>query len=135
MAWTMVILAGLFEVGFAAALKQSDGFSDPVWTVLFIVCAAISFTLLSRALKSLPIGSAYAVWTGIGGAGTAIAGMIFLGEPVEVIRLVAIALILSGVVGLQLGGGHGGDPEARAADAGTAPGAANVELVSNGGNR
>ena len=108
MAWTLVILAGLFEVGFAAALKQSDGFTEPVPTVLFFALGATSFILLSRALKSLPIGSAYAVWTGIGGAGTAIVGMVFLDEPVEVIRLVSIALILSGVVGLQVGGGHGG---------------------------
>ena len=134
MAWTMVIMAGLFEVGFAAALKQSDGFSEPLWTVVFIVCAAISFTLLSRALTSLPIGSAYAVWTGIGGAGTAIAGMLFLGEPVEVIRLVAIALILSGVVGLQLGGGgHGPSPNRGTAPDGTAAGS-RLTTVSEGRN-
>lgn len=108
MAWALVIVAGLLEVGFAAALKQSDGFTEPVPTVLFFVLGAASFILLSRALRSLPIGSAYAVWTGIGGAGTAIVGMVFLSEPVEIIRLVSIALIVSGVVGLQLAGGHGG---------------------------
>ena len=108
MAWALVVLAGLFEIGFAAALKQSDGFSEPVPTILFFILGATSFMLLSRALRSLPIGSAYAVWTGIGGAGTAIVGMVFLNEPVEVFRLVSIALILSGVVGLQIGGGDQG---------------------------
>jgi quaternary ammonium compound-resistance protein SugE len=124
MTWLLVILAGLFEVGFAAALKQSDGFTRPVPTVVFVVLGGISFFLLSRALRSLPIGSAYAVWTGIGGAGTAIVGMVFLGEDVETIRLASIALILAGVVGLQLaGGGHGERPERGAADATTgAPG-------------
>ncbi len=130
MTWALVILAGLLEVGFAAALKQSDGFTEPVPTVLFVVLGAASFILLSRALRSLPIGSAYAVWTGIGGAGTAIVGMVFLSEPVEVVRLVSIALIVSGVVGLQLGGdGHG-------ATAGPASGAtAGEPLPAPGGPR
>lgn len=127
MAWTLVVMAGLFEVGFAAALKQSDGFTEPLPTVLFVVLGAISFILLSRALKWLPIGSAYAVWTGIGGAGTAIVGMVFLSEPVEVIRLVSIALILSGVVGLQLGGGGHGGSASPASDATTGKLAATPE--------
>ena len=101
-AWILVFVAGLFEIGFAAALKQSDGLTRPVPTLVFIELGTASFLVLSRALRWLPIGTAYAAWTGIGGAGTAIVGMIFLGEPVETIRLVSIALILSGVVGLQL---------------------------------
>ncbi|HEV2527407.1 MAG TPA: multidrug efflux SMR transporter [Thermomicrobiales bacterium] len=105
--WVLVFIAGLLEIGFAAALKQSDGLTEPLPTLVFVVLGTASFLVLSRALRWLPIGSAYAAWTGIGGAGTAIVGMLFLGEPVEVIRLVSIALILSGVVGLQLsGGGH-----------------------------
>jgi quaternary ammonium compound-resistance protein SugE len=107
MAWTLVVLAGLFETGFALSLKASNGFTRPVPIVLFVVFAAASFTLLATALRSLPIGSAYAVWTGIGAAGTAVAGMIFLGESTEVLKLVSIVLIVAGVVGLQLTGtGH-----------------------------
>jgi quaternary ammonium compound-resistance protein SugE len=102
MAWALVILAGLFETGFALSLKASSGFSRPVPSVLFVVCAAASFALLATALRSLPIGAAYAVWTGIGAAGTAVAGMVFLGESTEVLKLVSIVLIVAGVAGLQL---------------------------------
>jgi quaternary ammonium compound-resistance protein SugE len=102
MAWALVILAGLFETGFALSLKASNGFTRPVPVVLFLVFAAGSFALLATALRSLPIGSAYAVWTGIGAAGTAAAGMLFLGESTEVLKLVSIVLIVAGVVGLQL---------------------------------
>lgn len=105
MAWVLVIVAGLFETGFALALKSSQGFTRLVPSVLFLVCAAASFTLLSTALRSLPVGSAYAVWTGIGAVGTAVAGMLFLGESTEVLKLVSIVLIVAGVVGLQLTGG------------------------------
>lgn len=102
MAWALVIIAGLFETGFALSLKASDGFSRPLPSVLFVVFAAASFTLLSLALRTLPVGSAYAVWTGIGAAGTTVAGMLFLGESTEVLKLVSIVLIVAGVVGLQL---------------------------------
>ena len=102
MAWALVIIAGLFETGFALSLKASDGFSRPLPTVLFVVFAAASFTLLSLALRTLPVGSAYAVWTGIGAVGTTVAGMLFLGESTEVLKLVSIVLIVAGVVGLQL---------------------------------
>ncbi len=107
MAWLMVIVAGLFEVGFALALKASDGFSKTVPTILFGVFAALSFTLLNMALRELPIGTAYAVWTGIGAAGTAVVGMTFFGDPVTALRIGSIALIVVAVVGMQLaGGGH-----------------------------
>lgn len=102
MAWAFVILAGLFETGFALSLKASNGFSRPVPSVLFIVFAAASFTLLATGLRSLPVGAAYAVWTGIGAAGTAVAGMVWLGESTEVLKLISIVLIVAGVVGLQL---------------------------------
>ena len=102
MAWALVIIAGLFETGFALSLKASDGFSRPLPSVLFVVFAAASFTLLSLALRTLPVGSAYAVWTGIGAVGTAVAGMLFFGESTEVLKLVSIVLIVAGVVGLQL---------------------------------
>jgi quaternary ammonium compound-resistance protein SugE len=102
MPWVLVILAGLFETGFALSLKASSGFTRLVPSVLFVVFAAASFTLLTTGLRSLPVGSAYAVWTGIGAAGTAVAGMVFLGESTEVLKLVSIMLIVAGVVGLQL---------------------------------
>ena len=104
MAWAMVIIAGLFETGFALSLKASDGFTRVVPSVLFVVFAAASFSLLAAALQSLPVGSAYAVWTGIGAVGTAVAGMVFFHESVEVLKLVSIVLVVAGVVGLQLSG-------------------------------
>ena len=102
MAWMFVIVAGLLEVGFAVALKSSDGFSRWLPTTLFLVFAAGSFTLLSTALRTLPVGPAYAVWTGIGAVGTAVFGMVFLAESTQVLKLVSIALVVAGVVGLQL---------------------------------
>ena len=102
MAWVLVIVAGLFETAFAVSLKLSDGFSRIGWSIAFIVSAIISFSLLSQGLKSLPVGSAYAVWTGIGAAGTAIVGMVFLRDPVTTLRLLSILLIIAGVVGLNL---------------------------------
>lgn len=105
MAWLLVVVAGFLETGFALSLKASEGFAKVVPTVLFIVFAIGSFTLLSLALRSLPVGPAYAVWTGIGAAGTATAGMLFLGEPVQVLKLVSIVLVIAGVVGLQLSSG------------------------------
>jgi quaternary ammonium compound-resistance protein SugE len=104
MAWVMLIIAGILETGFAVALKLSEGFSRLWPTVAFAVCAAGSFTLLNMALKSLPVGTAYAVWTGIGAAGTAVVGMVFLGDTATSMRVVSIALIIAGVVGLNLSG-------------------------------
>jgi quaternary ammonium compound-resistance protein SugE len=104
MAWALVVLAGLFETGFALSLKASNGFTRLVPSVLFVVCAVASFGLLATGLRSLPVGAAYAVWTGIGAAGTAIAGMVFFGESTQVLKLVSIVLIVAGVVGLQLTG-------------------------------
>jgi quaternary ammonium compound-resistance protein SugE len=102
MAWLLVVIAGLFETGFAIALKYSEGFSRLVPTVLFVVFAAASFALLSTGLRSLPVGPAYAVWTGIGAAGTAIVGILFLGESAATLKLLSIGLVIAGVVGLQL---------------------------------
>jgi quaternary ammonium compound-resistance protein SugE len=106
MAWALVIIAGAFEIGFAIFLKWSDGFSKLWPSVLAVVFAIISLALLNYALKTLPIGSAYAVWTGIGAAGTAILGMVALGEPMLASRIGFIGLIVAGVIGLQLAGGH-----------------------------
>lgn len=102
MAWLAVVVAGLFEVGFATSLKLSDGFSRLLPTVSFLVCAGISFGLLSWSLRELPIGTAYAVWTGIGAAGTALLGMAVFGDPATAMRLSAIALIIGGVVLLNV---------------------------------
>ena len=102
MAWLLVLVAGLLETGFAVALKASDGFTRWVPTVLFVVFGAASFTLLTVALKSLPVGPAYAVWTGLGAAGTAVFGMLFLGESSELLKLLSLVLVVAGVVGLQL---------------------------------
>lgn len=106
MAWVLLVTAGLFEVGFAIALKQSDGFSRLVPTLVFLVCAAASLTLLNLALRELPIGTAYAVWTGIGAAGTAVVGMLAFGDPATALRIACIGLIVAGAVGLQAFGAH-----------------------------
>ena len=89
----------------ALSLKESHGFSRLTPSLLFVVFAVLSFAMLSYALKTLPVGTAYAVWTGIGAAGTAMLGMIFLDEPRDLVRLVSIVLIIAGVVGLRLASG------------------------------
>ncbi len=104
MAWFMVVVAGLFETGFAVLLKQSHGITQLWPTVGFAVCALISFGLLTIALKKLEVGSAYAVWTGLGAAGTALVGIWVLGESASVVKIVSIGLILAGVIGLNLSG-------------------------------
>ena len=104
MAWVYLITAGFIEVAFAISLKESHGFSRPLFAVATIVTGGISLFLLSLALRSLPIGSAYAVWTGLGAAGTAIVGMLLLGEAGNAVKLGSIALIIGGVVGLRLAG-------------------------------
>ncbi|WP_433246759.1 DMT family transporter [Streptosporangium sp. CA-135522] len=107
MAWVLIIVAGLFEVAMAYSLKMSQGFSVPLPGVAFVVFAVLSFGLLSLGLRSLEVGTAYAVWTGIGAVGTAGLGMLFLGEDASFLKVASIALILAGVVGLNLaGGGH-----------------------------
>jgi quaternary ammonium compound-resistance protein SugE len=104
MAWAMVIIAGFLETGFAVCLKLSHGFTRPWPVVGFALFGAGSFGLLSVALKSLQVGPAYAVWTGIGAAGTAVYGMAWLGDTVSALKIVSICLVLAGVVGLQLSG-------------------------------
>ena len=102
MAWTYLFFAGLFEIGWAIGLKYTDGFSRPMPTVLTIASMIVSLGLLGLALKTLPVGTAYAVWTGIGTVGTALLGIWLLGEPATAMRLACIALIVSGIVGLKL---------------------------------
>lgn len=102
MAWVYLVIAGLFEVVMALSLKESNGFSRPWYTVSFVVSLIISFAFLSIAVRTLPVGTGYAVWTGIGAVGTVILGIVLLGEPRDAGRLVSIALIISGVIGLKL---------------------------------
>jgi quaternary ammonium compound-resistance protein SugE len=98
MAWLAVITAGLLEVGFASMLKLSNNFTKVVPSIAFLVFATGSFSLLAWSLKVLPIGTAYAVWTGIGAAGTAILGMIFFKDAVSLARITAIGFIVTGVI-------------------------------------
>lgn len=108
MVWGILFLAGLFEVCWALALKQSDGFTRIGPTVVFGVCAWLSFALMSQALKVLPIGTSYAVWTGIGAVGVAVAGILWFGENASPARLLCITLIVAGIVGLNITGTQGG---------------------------
>src|SRR5262245_57775936 len=101
MAWIYLVMAGLLEVGWAVGLKYTEGFSKSWPSVATILAMIASFGLLSAALKTIPVGTGYAVWTGIGAAGTALIGMLFLGESREVLRIVCLVLIVTGVVGLR----------------------------------
>jgi len=102
MAWFILVLAGLFEVGWAIGLKYTEGFTR-LWPTVFTVAAmAISLGLLGLAMKSLPVGTSYAVWVGVGAVGTAILGMVLLGEPATAGRLISLGLIVAGIVGLKL---------------------------------
>lgn len=107
MAWVMLVIVGLFEIGFALSLKASNGFTRPLPTILFALTGGASFFLLTQALRTLPVGVAYAVWTGIGAAGTAIVGMLLLGESRDLPKLIALAALIGGIVGLRLTSGEG----------------------------
>jgi quaternary ammonium compound-resistance protein SugE len=102
MAWLYLLVAGLFEIGWAVGLKYTEGFTrlwPSVWT---LAALALSMVLLALAVKELPIGTAYAIWTGIGAVGTALLGIILFGEPRDLPRLLCIALIVAGLLGLKL---------------------------------
>jgi quaternary ammonium compound-resistance protein SugE len=101
-AWILLGLAGLAEIGWVIALKYSEGFTKPIASIVTIISLAISMVLLGLAVKTLPIGTGYAVWTGIGAAGAAIAGLFLFGESANAARLLCIGLIIAGVVGLKL---------------------------------
>lgn len=102
MAWFYLFIAGLFEVGWAIGLKYTHGFTRPVPTLLTVASMVVSLGLLGLALKNLPVGTAYAIWTGIGTIGTAALGIMLLGEPASALRLGCISLIVAGIVGLKL---------------------------------
>jgi quaternary ammonium compound-resistance protein SugE len=105
MGWLILVLAGLFEVGWAVGLKMSDGLSKLVPAAWTVVAMIVSLWLLALALRTLPLGTAYAVWTGIGAVGTAVVGMIWFGDPATVLRIVSIVLIVAGIAGLKLASG------------------------------
>jgi quaternary ammonium compound-resistance protein SugE len=102
MAWWVLVVAGLFEVGWAIGLKYTDGFTQLWPSVATAAAMTLSVVLLAYAMRTLPVGTAYAVWTGIGAIGTVILGIALFGEPATVLRLVCIGLILAGIVGLKL---------------------------------
>ncbi len=102
MGWVYLVMAGLFEVVWAVGLKYSENFTRLLPSLLTVAGMIVSFWLLSLALRTLPLGTAYAVWTGIGAIGTATFGLLFLHEPAHVARLVCLGLIIAGVVGLKL---------------------------------
>lgn len=102
MVWIILVIAGLFEIGWAIGLKYTDGFTrlwPTVWTVLAMI---VSLWLLGIAVKSLPVGTAYTVWMGVGAVGTVILGIVLFGEPANAARLLSIALIIAGIIGLRL---------------------------------
>lgn len=102
MSWVYLFFAGLFEIGWAVGLKYTHGFTRLVPTVLTVAAMAVSLYLLGLALRTLPLGTAYAIWTGIGTVGTAILGIMLFSEPAEILRLMCIAMIAAGIVGLKL---------------------------------
>ncbi|MBI6947866.1 quaternary ammonium compound efflux SMR transporter SugE [Pseudomonas sp. AO-1] len=102
MSWIILFFAGLFEVGWAVGLKYTDGFTRPLPTLLTVAAMAISLGLLGLAMKELPLGTAYAIWTGVGAVGTVIAGIILFGESMALIRLASVALIITGLIGLKV---------------------------------
>lgn len=102
MSWLLLAFAGLFEVGFTTCLKLSDSFSKPLPSIGFVICAAISFWLLTKASQTIPLGTAYAVWTGIGAFGTALVGIYAFGDPTSTWRLVFLTLLIGSIIGLKL---------------------------------
>jgi quaternary ammonium compound-resistance protein SugE len=107
MSWYLLFLAGLFEIGWAIGLKYSDGLTEPLPTLGTVVAIVVSFVLLAQAIKNLPVGTAYAVWTGIGAVGTATLGIVLFDEPATLTRIAFLGVIVVGIVGLHLtSGGH-----------------------------
>jgi quaternary ammonium compound-resistance protein SugE len=102
MAWMWLIIGGLFEVGFTTTLRFVDGFRNVPWTIAFLVSVAISMALLELASRSIPMGTAYAVWGGIGAVGTVIVGLVWFGEPASTIRVLLILVIVAAIAGLRL---------------------------------
>ena len=102
MAWFLLILGGLFEIGFTTSLRFVDGFRNLPWTIAFLVSVAISMALLELASRTIPMGTAYVVWGGIGAAGTVILGLLWFGEPAGIVRMLLILVIVAAIAGLRL---------------------------------
>jgi multidrug transporter EmrE-like cation transporter len=106
MAWVYLVMAGLFEIGFATALKQMDGHKNIPWSIAFYICIISSFFFLEKSLKTIPIGTAYAIWTGIGGVGVATIGILFMGDPATPLRIGFLVLLIAALVGLKFTAVH-----------------------------
>ena len=102
MSWIILLLAGLFEVAWAIGLKYTDGFTRPLPTLLTVAAMVVSIGLLGLAMKELPLGTAYAIWTGVGAVGTAILGIVLFADPATLPRLACIGLIVAGIIGLKV---------------------------------
>jgi quaternary ammonium compound-resistance protein SugE len=102
LAWIFLLLAGFFEICFTIALKYSQGFSKLIPSIITVIFIVLSFFSVSQAMKTIPIGTAYAVWAGIGAAGTVVTGIIFFGDSSHIVRLISIMLIIIGIIGLKL---------------------------------
>lgn len=106
MAWIVLLIGGLFEVGFTTAMRYVDGFRNLPWTLTFGACIALSFYCLSTATKTIPVGTAYAVWAGFGAVGTAAVGILFYGEAANPARIMLVLGIVACIVGLKVVSGH-----------------------------
>ncbi|MEJ6982371.1 multidrug efflux SMR transporter [Pedobacter sp. P351] len=102
MAWFFLILGGLFEIGFTTCLKLSNNFSRPGWSIGFFICISLSFILLNKAIQTLPMGTAYAVWTGIGAAGSVLVGIFLFKESSDFWRLFFLFLLIASILGLKV---------------------------------
>ena len=102
MSWIILFVAGLFEVGWAVGLKYTEGFTRPIPTILTVLAIITSMGLLGLAMRNLPLGTAYTIWTGVGAVGTVIVGIVLFGESMAPVRLLSVALILCGLVGLKM---------------------------------
>ena len=104
-AWVLLFVAGLLEIAWASGLRYTDGFTRPLATVVVLAIAWLSFYLLAVAMREIPVGTAYAIWTGIGATGVALLGMMFLKEPVTAARLLFLGMIVAGIIGLKWSSG------------------------------
>lgn len=102
MAWAYLFLAGLFEVGFTTCLKLSENFTRTIWTVGFFACISLSFWLLNKAIQTIPLGTAYGVWTGIGAVGTVLVGVVFFREPLYFWRIFFLITLITSLIGLKV---------------------------------
>ncbi|UZE25927.1 multidrug efflux SMR transporter [Pseudomonas sp. B21-056] len=106
MAWFYLILGGIFEVGFTTCMRYTEGFKNIPWTLAFLVCIGLSMFFLEFAARTIPLGTAYAIWTGIGALGTVAIGMIWFGEPSTTVRILLILGVVACIVGLKITSGH-----------------------------